>query len=211
MVERQLRARGITDGRVLAAMAAVPREAFVSPDLATEAYADRPLPIGAGQTISQPYMVAVMAEAARIGPGDRVLEVGAGCGYAVAVLSRLAAEVHAVERLPDLAKDARRRLADLGCTGASVHLRDGTEGLPEAAPFDAIIVSAGGKRVPPALKRQLAEGGRLVVPVGPPGAQALLRLVRHGDAFDEEDLGPVSFVPLVEGVEGAGREPPGFS
>jgi protein-L-isoaspartate(D-aspartate) O-methyltransferase len=166
-------------------MGAVPREAFVPTELATEAYADRPLPIGAGQTISQPYMVAFMAEAARIGPGDRVLEIGAGCGYEAAVLSRLAAEVHAVERLPDLARDARRRLADLGCIGASVHLRDGTEGLPEVAPFDAVIVSAGGERVPPALKQELAEGGRLVVPVGAPGTQALLRLVRHGDEFDE--------------------------
>ncbi len=202
MVERQVAARGVSDPRVLDAMRVVPREAFVPPGQAARAHADGPLPIGEGQTISQPYIVALMAEAARIGPGDRVLEVGAGSGYAAAVLSRLAARVFAVERLSALAEAAAERLARLGCANVAVRAGDGTLGWPEAAPFDAIVVSAGGPEVPEALMAQLAPGGRLVMPVGrDEGIQRLLRLTRSRDGWVEDDLGAVRFVPLI-GAQG---------
>lgn len=201
MVEAQLLGRGIRDAAVLGAMGAVPREAFVPPDLAAAAYGDGPLPIGAGQTISQPYIVALMIEALALRPGDRVLEVGAGCGYVAAVLARMGAQVFAIERHAALGETARTRLAALGF--ASVHLRvgDGYAGWPEAAPFEAILVSAAGHAIPEALKSQLKVGGRLVIPVGPPGGQTLLRLTRRGpDRFENTDFGPVSFVPLLRGV-----------
>ena len=201
MVAAQLIARGIGDAAVLDAMGRVPREAFVPADLAVEAYGDGPLPIGAGQTISQPYVLALMVEALALRPGDRVLEVGSGCGYAAAVMARMGAQVFAIERHAALAEPARTRLAALGF--ASVHLRvgDGQVGWPEAAPFDAILVSAAGSEVPRALKDQLRDGGRLVIPAGPPGGQTLLRLIRRGpDRFETRDLGPVSFVPLLRGV-----------
>lgn len=208
MVAQQLAARGIADERVLAAMATVPREAFVPESLAEFAYDDTPLPIGEGQTISQPYIVALMAEAARLRPEDRVLDIGTGSGYAAAVLARIAAEVYTIERQERLAVAARERLARLGFANLHVRHGDGTLGWPEAAPFDAILVAAGGPEVPPALRAQLAPGGRLVVPVGPARrSQTLLRIVRRdGGAFDEEDLGPVAFVPLVgaQGWEGEG-------
>ncbi|KQQ18319.1 protein-L-isoaspartate O-methyltransferase [Methylobacterium sp. Leaf123] len=203
MVETQLVARGIRDAAVLDAMRAVPREAFVPGALAVEAYCDGPLPIGAGQTISQPTIVALMIEALALRPGDRVLEVGAGCGYAAAVLARMGAQIFAIERHAALSEAAGARLAALGLT-VPLRIGDGHAGWPEAAPFDAILVSAAGPTIPEALKAQLKPGGRLVIPVGPPGGQRLLRLTRRGpDRFESRDFGPVSFVPLLRGVETA--------
>ena len=201
MVDRHIAARGVTDENVLEAMRTVPREAFLPPDLARWAYADRPLPIGEGQTISQPYIVALMAEAAALRPGDRVLEVGTGSGYAAAVFSRAAAEVFTVERHASLAAEARARFATLGYDNIRVAVRDGTLGWPEHAPFDAIIVAAGGPgRIPPPLLDQLAPGGRLVIPRGDTlEGQELVRIRRDRDGrlLDPESLGPVRFVPLV--------------
>ncbi len=201
MVERDLRARGIDDERVLAAMAEVPRERFVPVDLVEHAHDDRALPIGGGQTISQPYIVALTVEALELGPGDRVLEIGTGSGYAAAVLSRVANRVWTVERLPELAREAARRLAELGYDNVEVVCADGTLGWPPAAPYDAIAVAAAGPRVPTALVEQLAEGGRLVMPLEDGFGQELVRLTRRGDGLEREDLGPVRFVPLV-GVDG---------
>jgi protein-L-isoaspartate(D-aspartate) O-methyltransferase len=201
MVAQQLRRRGIADERVLAAMAEIPRESFVEPDQAGLAYEDHPLPIGEGQTISQPYIVAAMAEAARIAPTNRVLEVGAGSGYAAAVLSRLAAEVFAIERHDSLARNARRRLADLGYTNVTLHTGDGSLGWPGHAPYDVILVSAGAPRIPETLVAQLADNGRLIIPAGEGRQQTLLRLTRTGDQVHTEDLGKVVFVPLI-GKEG---------
>lgn len=199
MVRRDIKARGISDPRVLEAMAAVPREAFVGPGQARRAYADGPLPIGEGQTISQPYVVAWMAEAAELAPGDRVLEVGTGSGYAAAVLGRLAETVHTVERHAALAEDAARRLRELGCDNVNVRHGDGSEGWSEHAPYDAIVVAAASPHVPGALREQLHAGGRLVIPVG--GRWSIQRLIRERRAesgeFTREELGAVRFVPLV--------------
>ena len=198
MVERQIAGRGITDPHVLAAMAEVPREAFVAAELAELAYDDSPLPIGFGQTISQPYIVALMIEAAGIGPGDRVLEIGAGSGYAAAVASRIAGRVHAIERHKDLAAGASERLARLGYDNAEIRCGDGTHGWPEAAPFDAILVAAGSPAIPQPLCAQLAIGGRLVVPIGNAALQRLIRVTRRDeDRFETRDLGGVRFVPLI--------------
>ena len=199
MVDVQIARRGVRDRHVLDAMRAVPREAFVEPGLAEFAYADGPLPIGEGQAISRPYVVALMTEAAEVKPGERVLEVGAGSGYAAAVMSRIAARVHAVERHAVLADDARRRLGRLGYDNIELRVGDGTLGWPEAAPFDAILVAAGGPEVPPALKEQLAIGGRLVVPVGgEDDGQTLLKITRTGAAaYEKENLGDLAFVPLI--------------
>ena len=205
MVEAQLARRGIEDRNVVAAMGKVPREAFVAADLAEFAYADTPLPIGEDQTISQPYVVALMIEAAAVKPGDRVLEVGAGSGYAAAVLSQIADAVYAIERHPSLVEAAQARFAQLGYDNLEIHVGDGTLGWAQAAPFDAILVSAGGPKVPWALKQQLAVGGRLVIPVGAAGRrQNLVRVTRTAEAaFDGENLGLVKFVPLI----GAGGWP----
>jgi protein-L-isoaspartate(D-aspartate) O-methyltransferase len=202
MVTHHLEARGIADPLVLAAMGEVPREAFVSEPLAAFAYEDSALPIEAGQTISQPYIVARMIELLELQPGDKVLEVGAGSGYAAAVVSRIAGKVSAIERHAALADQARARLRRLGYTNAEIICADGTKGLPEQAPFTAILVSAGGPKVPETLKQQLAIGGRLVIPVGRDIHQTLL-LVRRTDedSFEEEDHGAVAFVPLI-GAEG---------
>jgi len=203
MVEFQIAARGVRDPRVLEALRTVPREAFVPERLAELAYEDTPLPIDAEQTISQPYIVALMAEALELSPGDRVLEVGAGSGYAAAVLSRIVGEIWAIERHQVLAEQAARRLERLGYSNVHVVQGDGTLGLPEHAPFDAIVVAAGGPDVPPALVDQLAPGGRLVIPVGPdPRLQELVR-IRKDDrgGFSREHLGGVRFVPLV-GAQG---------
>lgn len=199
MVENQIAARGVRDQRVLDAMGSVPREWFVDENLRDRSYDDAPLPIGEGQTISQPFIVAFMIEAARIGSDDRVLEIGAGCGYAAAVISRIAAHVYAIERHASLANAAATRLRSLGCDNVELRVGDGTKGWPEAAPFDAIVVSAGGPSVPRALEDQLASDGVLVMPVGRDGGgQRLLRLQRRTDGgFDREDLGGVAFVPLV--------------
>jgi protein-L-isoaspartate(D-aspartate) O-methyltransferase len=203
MVDVQLARRGIRHARVLAAMRKVPREAFVEPGMEEFAYEDSPLPIGEGQTISQPYIVALMIEAAELGPGDRVLEVGAGSGYAAAVMAQVAARVFAIERHARLGRSAARRLADLGYRTVPIRIGDGTLGWPEAAPFDAILVAAGGPEPPAALKTQLEIGGRLVVPVGrAETGQELVKLTRTGEAtWHEERLGAVRFVPLV-GAQG---------
>jgi protein-L-isoaspartate(D-aspartate) O-methyltransferase len=199
MVDRQIARRGLTDARVLAAMREVPREMFVPESLAAHAYDDGPLPIEAGQTISQPFVVAIMIEAAEIAPGDRVLEIGAGSGYAAAVMSRIAAQVYAIERHASLADSAAARLQQLGYANVEVRAGDGTHGWPEAAPFDAIIASAGGPAIPQALKEQLDLGGHLVMPVGDsPRVQRLIKVTRAGaNLFVEEDLGAVAFVPLI--------------
>jgi protein-L-isoaspartate(D-aspartate) O-methyltransferase len=199
MVARQIEARGVTDARVLAAMRAVPREDFVSPGWQEEAYHDGPLPIEGEQTISQPYIVALMAEALQLKGNERVLEVGTGSGYAAAVLARLAAEVHSVECIPVLADQAARRLAAQRCANVAVHRSDGSLGWPGAAPYDAIVVTAAGPDVPPALKAQLKIGGRLVMPVGERhGLQELLRLTRTGEHGEQRELLlPVRFVPLT--------------
>jgi protein-L-isoaspartate(D-aspartate) O-methyltransferase len=199
MVERHLARRGIRDARVLKAMEAVPREAFVEEGFEEFAYEDSPLPIPEGQTISQPYIVARMAEAAKIDRHDTVLEVGAGSGYGAAVLSHLAGQVAAIERHPALAEKAAARLAKLGRRNIDIRAGDGTKGWPEKAPFDAIIVSAGGPAPPKVLKEQLEIGGRLIIPVGrQERSQRLLRITRlAADRYEEEDLGGVVFVPLI--------------
>ncbi|MDQ2998427.1 MAG: protein-L-isoaspartate(D-aspartate) O-methyltransferase [Chloroflexota bacterium] len=197
MVRAQLVQRGITDSRVLDAMATVPRHLFVPPEARAQAYGDRALPISQGQTISQPYVVALMAQALSLRPGDRVLEVGAGSGYAAAVLSRLAGEVYTIERWPALAEAAERSLHDLGYTNVHVFHGDGTAGLPAYAPFDAIVVSAAAPWVPRPLREQLGEGGRLVIPVGGRNEQILLRLTRTDHRTQTERLGEVRFVPLI--------------
>ena len=198
MVETQIVRRGVRDARVLAALRRVPREAFVEEGFRETAYEDGPLPIGSGQTISQPFIVARMAEAAAIGEGDRVLEIGTGSGYAAAVLGELGAQVFTIERHAELAERAGERLRESGYGNVSVKVGDGTKGWPEEAPFDAIIVTAGGPSVPPSLKDQLKIGGRLVIPVGGRAGQRLLRVVcSAADRFDEEDLGGVVFVPLI--------------
>lgn len=198
MVERQIAARGICDSQVLRAMGEVPRERFVSAATIESAYEDRPLPIGEGQTISQPYIVALMIEAAQVRPGHKVFEVGAGSGYAAAVMSRIAREVHAIERHEVLAREAGERMAALGYTNVRVIAGDGSGGLPDEAPFDAILVAAGGDRAPEPLKRQLAIGGHLVIPVGSESVQTLCRITRRAeDRWEDADLGSVRFVPLI--------------
>ena len=217
MVERQVEARGVRDARVLHAMREIPREEFLDAGMREFAYEDSPLPIEAGQTISQPYIVALMLEAAGIEPGDRVLEIGAGSGYAAAVMSHLAGEVLAIERHAELASLARERLLRLGIRNVEVRTGDGSGGSPEEAPFDAILAAAGAPEVPDVLRRQLAIGGRLVMPVGATRRrQRLLQVTRTGeDAWREEDLGDVLFVPLVgahawrDDAPVADGEPPG--
>jgi protein-L-isoaspartate(D-aspartate) O-methyltransferase len=199
MVETQIVARGVSDEAVLAAMRVTPRELFVEPGLAASAYQDTPLSIGERQTISQPYIVALMIAAAGLKPGDRVLEIGTGSGYAAAVMSRIAARVYTLERHASLAQAAQRRLTELHLDNVETRIGDGTLGWPEAAPFDAILVAASGPEFPQALKRQLAVGGRLVMPVGvEQQRQELRKLTRLGeDQFEADDLGPVAFVPLI--------------
>ena len=202
MVRHQLAGRDIDDPHVLAAMREVPRERFVPSEYAEQAYDDGPLPIDQRQTISQPYIVALMIQAAELATGDRVLEVGAGSGYAAAVMSRIAREVIGIERHALLVHAAQDRLAELGYRNVELIAGDGTRGCPDKAPFDAIIVSASGPGVPHALQQQLDLGGRMVIPVGEGSAQRLLRVRRTGAShFEEEDLGSVIFVPLI-GVEG---------
>jgi protein-L-isoaspartate(D-aspartate) O-methyltransferase len=198
MVDRQIARRGISDPRLLAAMREVPRERFVPEELRDHAYDDMPLPVEAGQTISQPYIVAAMIEAAAIGPGDRVLEVGVGSGYAAAIMSRVAAHVFAIDRHELLADLARERMALLGYDNVSVRAGDGTEGWPEEAPFDAILVAAGGPVAPPPLLDQLAIGGRLIMPIGGTQEQRLVRITRVGaNSFRRQPLESVRFVPLI--------------
>ena len=199
MVERHIAARGIAQSHVLAAFREVPREAFIADQLARYAYDDGPLPIGSGQTISQPYIVALMIAAAGVKPGDTVLEVGAGSGYAAALLSRIAAKVIAIERVPELAREARERLNALGYDNVEILDGDGTGGWPDAAPYDAILVAASGGRVPRAFVEQLAPGGCLVMPVGGlQASQELIKITKDGDGtLRQASLGGVRFVPLI--------------
>jgi protein-L-isoaspartate(D-aspartate) O-methyltransferase len=201
MVEEQLRGRGIRDERVLEAMARVPRHEFVPAEHRDEAYEDHPIGIGAGQTISQPFVVAAMLEALSLRPEDVVLEVGAGSGYETALLAELARTVHGVERIASLAENARATLERLGYRNVSIVQGDGSQGLPDAAPFDAIVVAAAAPRVPPPLVDQLRDGGRLVIPVGSGIAQELQLVRKSGDALTTRHLDGVRFVPLI-GKEG---------
>lgn len=194
----RLRAKGLRDERVLAALGEVPRHLFVPQDLRPEAYEDTPLPIGEDQTVSQPLVVGLMCEAAALSPTDRVLEVGTGCGYAAAVTARLCAQLDSVERLEALAAAAAERLAAVA-PGVRVHVGDGAKGLRERGPYDAILVTAAAAKIPEPLLWQLAPGGRLVMPVGPPKSQKLVRVRRSALGFEEEVLTDVRFVPLISG------------
>jgi len=197
MVDEQLRRRGISDRRVLEAMAKIPRHLFVLEDYRDSAYEDRPLPIGEGQTISQPYMVAIMTQSLELEGQERVLEIGTGSGYQTAILAELAQKIFTIERIPALTERARKVLGDLGYPNISFFSGDGSRGWPEEAPFDGIMVTAGSPDVPPTLKSQLAEGGRLVIPTGPRFTQTLYKLTREGHRFTEEDVTGCVFVPLV--------------
>jgi protein-L-isoaspartate(D-aspartate) O-methyltransferase len=203
MVDRHLKRRGINDQRILEAFLAVPREEFVAEEYAHLAYGDHPLPIEAGQTISQPYIVGLMIEAAEIRPGDTVLEVGAGSGYAAAVISRIAGKVIAIERQHDLIDIARQRMERLGYDNVEIIEGDGTKGCRDHAPFDAILAAASGSHVPRPLIEQLAPAGRIVMPVGDPGwVQELVKVTKQDDGtLKQENLGGVRFVPLI-GEEG---------
>ena len=203
MVEWQLRRRGITHEPILDAFRAVPREAFVGPAHAHLAYGDHPLPIEAGQTISQPYIVALMIEAAGIEPGDKVLEVGSGSGYAAAVISRIAGKVIGVERQRELVAVAAERLERLGFYNVEIVEADGTKGWPDAAPYDAILAAASGSHIPAPLVEQLKPGGTIVMPLGSPGSiQKLVKATKREDgSLLQSDLGGVRFVPLI-GEEG---------
>ena len=203
MIERQIESRGIREPTILEAFRAVPREEFLSSEYADLAYGDHPLPIEAGQTISQPYIVALMIQAGEIKPGDRVLEVGAGSGYAAAVMSRIAGEVVAIERQPDLVGVASGRMRRLGYDNVRIVEGDGTRGWEADAPYDAILAAASGSHVPPQWIEQLGVGGRIVMPVGEPGWIQKLVKVTKGPAGQliTEDLGGVRFVPLI-GEEG---------
>ena len=199
MVEKQIKARGVRNPLVLKAMQEVPRHDFVPEASRKQAYADGPLPIGHGQTISQPYIVAYMTELLRLCGGEKVLEIGAGCGYQAAVLSRIAKEVDTIELVPELAERARNILHQLGYTNVKVTSGDGTRGWPEFAPFEGIIATASGPDVPEPLKEQLAVGGRLVMPIGEfRFGQYIVRVTRgSGDNFQQERFLDVAFVPLV--------------
>jgi protein-L-isoaspartate(D-aspartate) O-methyltransferase len=208
MVTEQLEARGIRDPRVLRAMRKVPRERFVDEAMAERAYDDGPLPIGFGQTISQPYMVARMSEVARLQGQERVLEVGAGSGYQTAILCELALSVYAVEVRPELAKKCERRLAILGYRNVEVGCFDGTHGWRERGPFDVILVAAGAPAIPPLLVDQLADRGRLIIPVGSRQQQRLAVVTRRGGDFDTEWTTPCTFVDLVGRFGWGGEGPP---
>jgi protein-L-isoaspartate(D-aspartate) O-methyltransferase len=203
MVKRQMRSRGIVDQRILDAFMAVPREEFVAPEQRAQAYGDHPLPIAAGQTISQPFIVAMMIDAAQIGRGDRVLEVGSGSGYAAAVISQIAREVIGIERHRELVETATTRMRQLGYDNVRIVHGDGSLGWPDEAPFDAILAAASGSHVPQALVEQLAPGGRIVMPIGSPDRiQHLVKVTKETDGrLQQSELGPVRFVPLI-GEEG---------
>ena len=202
MVEEQLIRRGISDPRVIEAFRKVPRHLFVPEKFREEAYNDYPLPIGEGQTISQPYMVAIMLEKAELEPHHRVLEIGTGSGYQTALLAEIAGEVYSIERVPELAGRAREILERLGYRNIKIKVGDGTLGWEEYAPYDRIIVTAAAPSIPPSLKRQLSpEGGKLVIPVGSRYSQILTIVTRWGDRFEVEEDSPCVFVPLI-GKEG---------
>ena len=207
----ELRREGVRDERVLAAIRAVPRELFVPADHREQAYENTPLPIGAGQTISQPLVVGLMTQALALRGSERVLEVGTGSGYQAAVLSRLAGWIVSVERIPELADRARSALAALGCRNVEVHVSNGSLGWPRGAPYDAIVVAAAAPAVPPPLAEQLGEGGRLVLPVGSRVSQDLVLVRRRGTRTETRSLGPVRFVPLLGEAgwpAGEDEEPP---
>ena len=197
MVELQIASRGVRDDRVLSAMRSVPRHLFVPPTYRDAAYNDCPLPIGRGQTISQPYIVAVMTELLQILPGDRVLEIGGGSGYQAAILGTLAQDVISIERIPDVAEMAKENLSGAGITNVTIVIGDGTLGYPAKAPYDAILITAAAPDVPPPLIGQLAEGGRLVAPVGSRDLQELVRCTKKEGTVTREYFGGVVFVPLL--------------
>jgi protein-L-isoaspartate(D-aspartate) O-methyltransferase len=198
MVDSQIRGRGVGDEAVLSAMLTVPRHEFVPEEFLDQAYADHPLPIGYGQTISQPYIVALMTELLEIEPGDKVLEVGTGSGYQAAILAQLTDQVYSIEIIEELATQAETRLQQLGYTQVHVLSADGYYGWEEHAPFDAVIVTCAPDHVPQPLVRQLKDGGRMVIPVGPPGGyQSLWLIVRQGEDVQMTNMGPVAFVPLT--------------
>jgi protein-L-isoaspartate(D-aspartate) O-methyltransferase len=198
MVATQIAGRGVADARVLDAMRQVPRHRFVPDDLTSQAYADHPLPIGHGQTISQPYIVALMTEALQVQPGDRILEIGTGSGYQAAVLAALDAQTYTIEIIPELAAQAAARLQALGYANVQVRQADGYFGWEEEAPFDAIIVTAAPDHLPQPLANQLAEGGRLIVPIGPQGSyQTLWQFEKVQGELQATNLGDVSFVPFT--------------
>jgi protein-L-isoaspartate(D-aspartate) O-methyltransferase len=197
MVETQIAARGITDARVLSAMRKVPRHLFVPEEVRAAAYGDHPLPIGHGQTISQPYIVAMMTSLLQIHPDDRVLEIGTGSGYQAAILGILAKEVISLERIPEVARLAQKNLAVSGTRAVRVITGDGTRGYPERAPYDGVLITAATPSIPPPLIDQLAEGGRLVAPVGSRDLQELIRLTRKEKDLLRESFGGVVFVPLL--------------
>ena len=197
MVEAQLKARGLDDERLLAAFGKVPRHLFVPEEVRQEAYVDHPLPIGAGQTISQPYIVALMVDCLRLRGHERVLEIGSGSGYQTAILAELALEVYSVERVPELLKTVQDRLSTLGYLNVHLAGGNGSLGWPEHAPFDAILVSAAAPRVPPPLVAQLAEGGRMAVPIGTPQAQMLIQVEKRRGALHQKEIASCVFVPLI--------------
>jgi protein-L-isoaspartate(D-aspartate) O-methyltransferase len=199
MVAKQVAARGVKDPRVLEAMRTVPRHIFIPEDLLDEAYGDYPLPIGYGQTISQPYIVALMTELLQLEGDEKVLEVGTGSGYQAAVLSLLAKEVYSIDIVPELAVSAKERLGQLGCHNVEVMVADGWKGLPFKGPFEAIIVTAAAEEIPRALEEQLAEGGRMVIPVGPHGGvQELVLITKMHGKITRKEVTSVRFVPLVK-------------
>ena len=197
MVDTQLKSRGLLDERLLEAFAKVPRHLFVPEEMRQEAYADHPLPIGAGQTISQPYIVALMVDCLSLQGHERVLEIGAGSGYQTAILAELALEVFSVERIPDLLHAVRARLNALGYLNVHLTTSNGSLGWPEHAPFDAILVSAAAPRVPPPLIAQLAEGGRMAVPIGTPQAQMLIQVEKRQGGLTQQEIASCVFVPLI--------------
>jgi protein-L-isoaspartate(D-aspartate) O-methyltransferase len=209
MVESQIAARGIRDVRVLSAMREIPRHHFVPDTLRSAAYQDRPLPIGSGQTISQPYIVALMTELLEPAPGDTVLEIGAGSGYQAAILGRLVSRVITIERLPEIAAGARDHLSRLGITNVEVQVGDGTKGDPEKGPYLGILITAATPDVPAPLLTQLADGGRLVAPVGGREVQELIRIRNRGGEMVTEYHGGVCFVPLIGEFGWKGRWPDG--
>jgi protein-L-isoaspartate(D-aspartate) O-methyltransferase len=206
MVDNQIARRGVNDARVLEAMRLVPRHLFVPDSARAEAYDDRPLSIGEGQTISQPYIVALMTETLNLTGKERVLEIGTGSGYQAAVLSKLVADVYTIEILKPLGEQAQRTLADLGYKNVHVRIGDGYKGWPEAAPFDAIIVTAAPEHIPEPLKQQLKIGGRMIIPVGA-FVQDLILLTKTADGFTKKNLAPVRFVPMTGEVQN-GVKPP---
>lgn len=202
MVETQIATRGITDPRLLAAMAAVPRHHFIPEDQRAQAYEDRPLPIGHGQTISQPYIVAFMTDALRLQPSDKVLEIGTGSGYQTAVFAEMAGEIYSIEIIEALARQAATALRDAGYEQVKTRSGDGYRGWPEAAPFDAIMVTCAPDAIPAPLIGQLAEGGRMIIPVGPRDApQQLILLLKTGGKIERQEVLPVRFVPMTGEAE----------